>query len=437
MPELISPLPSPFSVPGPPPASASSPTSATAPPGSGAREPGAWIALHVFYAASPRPMLVDCVRPLVARLTEEGLITGHFFINYWLEGPHVRLRLRPASPAAAPEVRRRAGEALTAFLANRPALYEVDSGFLKDFYNALFDIEFPGEDRGRFMGDDGRMRLRPNNTFSEEPYAPEYAKYGGPAGVELAEWHFRHSSDLVTDAFRTMNLHLRTVLLGTSAQLMMVMASCFLSEEDRLADYLDGYYEFWHRAFPGTGFIGSKEYERNYAEMAPALGRRFTAVRSAVATGELGRLPSFLRGWAEHCLELRCRIEELAARGDLLFPVREGPAREDTGQARSEPVDAPPVEALTHVPAVLPRLLSPYMHMTNNRLHVTIRDEAYLSFVLGQVLRERPHTGASDSTADGVADGLPATDADDSTAKEQDGRAVQVPDGRATKAADA
>ncbi|MFE6067471.1 lantibiotic dehydratase C-terminal domain-containing protein [Streptomyces sp. NPDC056525] len=394
MPELISPHPTPTAAPIAAPHLTPGPGAGAS--GAPAPEPGEWIALHVFYAASPRPMLVDCVRPLVARLTEEGLLAGHFFINYWLEGPHVRLRLRPASPAAAPEVRRRAEEALSAFLKARPALYEVDSGFLKDFYNALFDIEFPGADRGRYMGDDGRMRLRPNNTFSEEPYAPEYAKYGGPAGVELAEWHFRHSSELVVGAFRTMNLHLRTVLLGTSTQLMMVMASCFLPEEDRLADYLDGYYEFWHRAFPGTGFIGSKEYERNYAEMAPVLGHRFAAVRAAIASGELERLPSFLRGWAEHCLELRSRIEELTGRGELLFPLREGPAREDTGQVRAEPADAVPTAPLTHLPSVLPRLLSPYMHMTNNRLHVTIRDEAYLSFVLGQVLRD-PRVAAADA----------------------------------------
>ncbi|MET8174286.1 lantibiotic dehydratase C-terminal domain-containing protein [Streptomyces clavifer] len=365
---------------------------------------GEWIALHVFYAASPRPMLVDCVRPLVDRLTEEGLLAGHFFINYWLEGPHVRLRLRPASAAAAPEVRRRAEEALGAFLRTRPALYEVDSGFLKDFYNALFDIEFPGEDRGRYMGEDGRMNLRPNNSFSYEAYAPEYAKYGGPAGVELAEWHFRHSSELVMDAFRTMNLHLRTVLLGTSAQLMMVMASCFLPEKDRLAAYLDGYYEFWHRAFPGTGFIGSQEYERNYAEMAPSLGRRFAEIHAAVSGGEPGRLPVFLRGWAAHCLELRARVADLATRGELAFPAWEGPAREDTGQERAEQGDAVPLETLTHVPAVLPRLLSPYMHMTNNRLHVTIRDEAYLSFVLGQVLREQPMSGTGAAGADGPGD---------------------------------
>lgn len=356
--------------------------------GSTTTQPGEWIALHIFYAASPQPMLVNCIRPLVGRLTEEGLLSGHFFITYWLEGPHVRLRLRPSGPGVAAEVKRRAEEALTEFLRTRPALYEVDSGFLKDFYNALFDIEFPGEDRNRYMGADGRMNLRQNNSFSQEPYAPEYAKYGGPVGVELAEWHFRHSSDLVMDAFRTMNLHLRTVLLGTSAQLMMVMASCFLPEEDLLADYLDSYYEFWHRAFPGTGFIGSKEYERTYAEMAPSLGRRFAEIRAAVTAGELERLPSFLRGWAAHCLELRDRVVDLTTRGELLFPAWEGPAREDTGQERTEPADAAPMEKLTQVSAVLPRLLSPYMHMTNNRLHVTIRDEAYLSFMLGQVLRE-------------------------------------------------
>ncbi|MEU2022988.1 lantibiotic dehydratase C-terminal domain-containing protein [Streptomyces sp. NPDC016469] len=367
-------------------------------------ERGDWIALHVFYAASPRPMLVDCVRPLVAELTAEGLLAGHFFITYWLEGPHVRLRLRPASPAAAPEVRRRAEAALTGFLRTRPALYEVDSGFLKDFYNELFDIEFPGGDRTRYMGEDGRMNLRPNNSFSLEPYAPEYAKYGGPAGVELAEWHFRHSSDLVIDAFRTMNLHLRTVLLGTSAQLMMVMASCFLPERDRLADYLDGYYAFWHRAFPGTGFIGSEEYERTYTQMAPALGSRFAAIRAAVAAGERGRLPSFLRGWAAHCLELRDRVTDLATRGELLFPAWDGPAREDSGQERAEPAGAAPLERLTHVPAVLPRLLSPYMHMTNNRLHVTIRDEAYLSFVLGQVLREPAGTAGAVADHAGTGD---------------------------------
>ncbi|MFE4328609.1 lantibiotic dehydratase C-terminal domain-containing protein [Streptomyces sp. NPDC056831] len=337
------------------------------------RPAGAWQATHIFYAANPRPMLTHCIRPLVAELEADGLLAGYFFINYWLEGPHVRLRIRPTTPDAEAEVRRRTEAAVDAFLAERPALYEVDSGFLNDFYNTLFDIEFPGAERGHYMDDQGRMNLRPNNSRSKEVYEPEYGKYGGPAGIELAEWHFRHSSDLVIDAFRTKNLHLRTVLLGTSAQLMMVMAAAFLPDRQELADYLDSYYEFWHRAFPGTGFIGSDEYDRNYASMAAGLAARFAHVRAAVA-GEEGaaRLPGFLADWAGHCVELRDRAVALTLKGDLTFRSWDG--------ERDEQVTDPA--------ASLPLLLSPYMHMTNNRLHVTIRDEAYLSHVLGRALRE-------------------------------------------------
>ncbi|MFD4718971.1 lantibiotic dehydratase C-terminal domain-containing protein [Streptomyces sp. NPDC058423] len=360
----------PASTPGSGPASgpASGPLSAPLAPA----ESRDWQATHVFYAANPRPMLLQCIRPLVAELETDGLISGWFFINYWLEGPHVRLRLKPSSARDAAEVRRRTEEAVDAFLAERPALYEVDSGFLNDFYNTLFDIEFPGAERGHYTDAQGRMRLRPNNSRSAEPYEPEYGKYGGPAGVALAEWHFRHSSDLVIDAFRSKNLHLRTVLLGTSAQLMMVMSGTFLHGDTELADYLDSYYTFWHRAFPGTGFIGSEEYDRNYAAMAPSLAAHFSRVRAATRDGAPGRLPSFLAGWAEHCAELRSRAEKLAGDGDLVFRSWDG--------ERDERVTDPAT--------ALPLLLSPYMHMTNNRLHVTIRDEAYLAHVLSRALRE-------------------------------------------------
>ncbi|MFC8074351.1 lantibiotic dehydratase C-terminal domain-containing protein [Streptomyces sp. NPDC057307] len=334
--------------------------------------PADWQATHVFYAANPRPFLLQCVRPLVAELEAEGLIDNYFFMNYWLEGPHVRLRLKPADEAAAPAVRARTEQAVDAFLAERPALYEVDSGFLNDFYNTLFEIEFPGSERGHYMDDQGRMNLRPNNSRSAEPYEPEYGKYGGPAGIELAEWHFRHSSDLVIEALRTKNLHLRTVLLGTSAQLMMVMSGTFLPGDRELTEYLESYYEFWHTAFPGTGFIGTVEYDKNYAAMAPGLTSHFARIRAAVGAGEPARLPGFLAGWAEHCAELNDRARKLTLDGDLVFRSWDG--------ERDERVTDPAV--------ALPLLLSPYMHMTNNRLHVTIRDEAYLSHVLGRTLRE-------------------------------------------------
>ncbi|MFG1918374.1 lantibiotic dehydratase C-terminal domain-containing protein [Micromonospora sp. NPDC048898] len=333
---------------------------------------GEWQAIHIYYAANPQPLLVQCVRPLIGGLQADGLLAGHFFINYWLEGPHVRLRLKPVTVAATAEVKRRAEAAITEYLRVRPALYQVDAGFLEDFYNSLFDMEFSADQKSSYLRGDGRMNLRENNTYSYEPYEPEYGKYGGEAGIALAEWHFAHSSEMVVDAIRTKNLHLRTVLLGTSAQLMMVMSACFLPDTGDLVDYLNRYHKFWRSAFPDTNYAGDEEYQKQYAATGAEIGRRFAEIRHSLRTTGGRDLPGLLRGWAEHCLELRRRAAELTERGQLVF------------RSWDDTHDEIPTDPQT----ALPLLLSPYMHMTNNRLHVTITDEAYLSYMLGRALRE-------------------------------------------------
>lgn len=332
---------------------------------------GQWIALHIFYAANPQPLLVDCVAPLIRELTEQDLLAGHFFINYWLEGPHVRLRLRPRTPADEPEVRARAEAAISRFLATRPALYAMGTGYLRELYDILFALEFPEGRPAELVDANGQMLLRPNNSYHYRPYEPEYGKYGGPAGIEVAEWHFQHSSDTVLRAISSMNLHLRPVLLGTAAQLMTVHAGTFLPDREQLVDFLDRYHHYWHRAFAGTDLIGIDEYTRMYDSVAGELGRRVRQILTLVAQGETRRLPGFLRGWAEHTAQLREKVLALATSGELTVSAWSGGDR----------VLTDPGEALTF-------LLSPYLHVTNNRLHATIRDEAYLSYLLARVLRE-------------------------------------------------
>jgi hypothetical protein len=333
--------------------------------------PGEWLAMHIYYAASPQPLLAQCVGPLLDDLNRDGLLANHFFINYWLEGPHVRLRLRPVVPEAEPEVRRRAEEAVTAFLRRRPALYNVERGFLSELYNTLFDMELDEIERAEHIGSDGRMNVRPNNSFAYLPYHPEYGKYGGVRGVELAEWHFRHSSDLVLEAMRTLNVHLRTVTLGTAAQLMIVMASSFVPETEALTAYLRRYHVFWHRTFAGTDLVGERDYGDG-DDTTAGLRERCALIRDAVATGEVDRLPGMLARWAEHSRLLKDRVTALAADGGMVFRSWDG---------KQDELVTDPVEAQV-------RLLSPYLHMTNNRLHITIRDEAYLSAMLARALQE-------------------------------------------------
>ncbi|ACU72595.1 conserved hypothetical protein [Catenulispora acidiphila DSM 44928] len=334
---------------------------------------GPWQAIHVFYASSTRPLLTECVRPMVDGLVADGLVSGYFFINYWLEGPHLRLRLKPSSMAAVDPVRRRASAAIEDFLRTRPALFEVKDGFFGELYATLFELEYTPEEREQLTGADGAMRLRPNNSHSFEAYEPEYGKYGGPAGIALAEWHFQHSSDLVMELVRTMNVHLRTVLLGLCAQLMTVMAGCFIPDDEALVRFLERYHAFWDAAFHTTDLTAAKGYEHAYDQTAGVLGPRIHSIRREVAEGRGEQLPGFLGAWAAHCTELRDRAQALADRGELVF-------RSWSGDELFQPDTSEQALAM---------LLSPYLHMTNNRLSATVRDEAFLSYVLARALREQ------------------------------------------------
>lgn len=338
----------------------------------GGPQPAAWQALHIYYTSDSSPLLTECIGPLVRDLRARGLLHRYFFLNYWLEGPHVRLRLQPSSDAHN-EVRCHADAAVAAFLARRPALYEADSEFLLDMYEDMFRMEYSKEERIARYGTDGPMPLRPNNSCVHVPYEPEYDKYGGQAGVDLAEWHFEHSSDLVLQLMETTNAHLRTVRLGLAAQLMIILSVSFLGDPDRVAQFLERYHDYWRYAFASLDASNSERYEGNYPSEAAGLRVRFTELHAAIAAGRMEQLTTFGRSWAEHCAELRAGVIRLAREGQLLMPSRDG------SSSRA---------AVTDFDTALQTLLSPYLHMTNNRLGVTIADEAYLSYLLARMLRE-------------------------------------------------
>lgn len=340
---------------------------------------GAWMAIHIYYAADSRPVLSECVRPLVRDLRERGMIERFFFINYWLEGQHVRLRLKPSSPDGKPAVAATAESAVQAFLGRRPALYDYDSEFLLSMYEDMFRLEYSEEERIERYGGDGPMPLRENNTYAFLPYEPEYAKYGGVQGIELAEWHFEKSSDLVLEVIDQVNTHLRTVLLGIASQLMMVMGATFLPRRPDLRSFMFDYHEFWQHAFQITELATVDKYRENFGRMEGELSRRFGDIEAALNGEGRERMSSFVRIWADHCQELRERVVALSKSGGLVFP----PWDADRLRHSRSSVDYRPV---TDPDAALRILLSPYMHMTNNRLGATIVDEAYLSYLLGMVL---------------------------------------------------
>ncbi|MGQ0837532.1 thiopeptide-type bacteriocin biosynthesis protein [Actinokineospora sp.] len=317
-----------------------------------------WISVHVFYASNANPMLVDCVRPLVAGLRERGLITRFFFITYWLEGPHVRIRLLPAPDADPDVIRAELEAALAGFLRRRPALYDADRAGMDVLYRRLYVAEYGEQSWAATYGDAG-MPFRANNSFDYLPYEPEYDRYGGPAGLEVSEWHFEKSSDIVLRLLGTTNVHVRTVLLGQSVQLAAVLCFEFLRTADRVARFLTDYRTFWETNFQEDSPKRYEVFDASYARMAPRLTARVAEIRDRVA-GRDAELTALETEWLNHVRDLRARTTVLAERGELVFA--RGP--------------------VSDVDSALAILLSSYLHMTNNRLGVTIADEVYLSYIL-------------------------------------------------------
>ncbi|MEU8104681.1 thiopeptide-type bacteriocin biosynthesis protein [Nonomuraea muscovyensis] len=332
-----------------------------------------WIAMHIYYTSNPNPLLLNCVQPLVRDLQRDGLIRRYFFIRYWLEGPHVRLRLLPAPGVDPAAITRIAEERVGEFLLRRPAVYEVDNEIMSGIYKDMYLAEYSLDQWNADYGENGTMPIQRNNSWIYRDYEPEFDRYGGPAGIELAEWHFEKSSDVVLSLIGRTNVHVRTVLLGLSAQLMMTMCATFIRDPGELAEFFTGYNRFWERTYESAGAEKHDQFDLLYEDMRERLAGRVAVIHAATAgDGEDSAPGAFLLPWARHCAELRDRIIARTRQGRLMFRARDGSDR---------------IGAATDPELALRVLMGAYLHMTNNRLGVAINDEAYLAYLLDKAVR--------------------------------------------------
>ncbi|OZM73050.1 lantibiotic biosynthesis protein [Amycolatopsis antarctica] len=334
----------------------------------GALLPGDWLSAHIYYAYDRTPLLTRCVGPLIARLREEELISGHFFVRHWLEGSHLRLRLRPEDGRAG-EVRQLLEAEVTGFLDREPSVYDPGRDLSQEQYRERFLLEFSAEQWARRYGEDGRMPQHEYNTLGYFEYAPEVGRYGGARGLELAERHAEHSSDLAFDVLAAENVHVRSVLLGLGSQVMLATAYAFMGDHQRTAGFFGEYLASWEGMF-GTEY---ERYERAYQQMAESLRARVRTIHGAVAEGGAGAGPAFVPGWASRCADLRKDLADAADRGLLDSPETGDPVPGSSGASWER--------ALSY-------LARSHLHMTNNRLGISVSAENYLSFVLRRAITD-------------------------------------------------
>ena len=135
---------------------------------------------------------------------------------------------------------------------------------------------------------------------------------------------------------------------------MMVMAGASCPTGTTWPGFLERYHAFWHRAFAGTELSAPNEYAATYGTMAPELAAPLRhRPQRARPPASLAGCPGSCAGGPSTAAELRDRVTRAGRPRRARLP---GPGTA-TGTARHR-----------RRRRRWPLLLSPYLHMTNNRL---------------------------------------------------------------------
>ena len=306
-----------------------------------------WHSLHIHYYDPQDVLLVDAIAPLVH---SEPRPSRWFFLRYWKQGPHIRLRLL-LEDSIADAFLKTAQTRLSEYLATHPSTNAPPDARLKEILETIASLE---------KGEQQEQELLPDNTLRFDQYEPEYAKYGGETGVALAEDLFERSSELMLDVL--------SIIRGKPGQRFSVSFNMLLNglrgaglNEAGIADFLATYSRFWSRY---SSQIMNVDWQTDFAERQRKLAPSAAAIL-------LDRLPTdsptgaALARWREI---IQNATQALESKADEVLPnvTMAGPNL-STAQRREF-------------------VWFNYFHTHNNRLGVMPAQEAYLAYLAHHVV---------------------------------------------------
>jgi thiopeptide-type bacteriocin biosynthesis protein len=303
-----------------------------------------WRSVHLYFTGDIYDVYSDAVvlglvHPLVVALTESQAIDRFFFVRYRDQGAHIRLRLQRAqswSEAHLDELVIRSVERIQA----AGAVSAVDAS---------------------------SARASPPVAMRWVTYEPEYERYGGQSAMPVVEQMFHASSVLAIQLLREDGGLERQRRLGKAMLAMLVTAHVFELTLSQTIALLDRYESGYLRSAglpSGSGKADLTErFRESFKRQAGSFGTIVVAVWDALA--ERDALSDPLDEFRATMEMLRCRLRELWSNGVLTIH------------------HAPATSWERFIIYILPSIL----HMTNNRLGVSIPEETYLAHLIRHALR--------------------------------------------------
>jgi len=315
-----------------------------------------WLAAYIYQEEPWTNLLIQSVKPLVAKVLSEGLADGYFFIRYWERGAHIRLRFRGDVEKMEREL--------------KPLL---DAHF-KEWFKASPSHRETLEWAKNLPED---QQWYPNDSLQYIDYEPEYERYGGTgAGISISEQQFQACSDAVLQVISESGDWGYDRALGVAIQMHLGFAFAMGMDLAELKAFYNRISFAWlSRAYNYGSETTEKEHRERRAEAREAFSKTFEQQRDMLEPFCKTLWEAFNEGVEFEQDWINQWIRDMKDVNDQLH-------------AGAHEIEFPSARVFQNDDNVSEErrkfwpILESYIHMTNNRLGILNRDEAFLGYLI-------------------------------------------------------
>ena len=331
-----------------------------------------WLSAHIFYnGGSPDDgdaVALGIIGPFVLEYQKRRLLLGYFFIRYRELGPHLRLRMRvrPCDELAVVD-------ALTSHIRQVAPGCDIQPWPGQ----AMCAIDSLQADQGlNSVQDTATARATGSLMRSVRwiAYEPEVDRYGGPDAIEIAHEHFEASSDAALALLSETEQVSPSARLGRALLLTVAIIHTYFDTRDASARFAARY------------------------------GRQCTEATDSALGSQDAWSRMFKNGFIQQSAQVQELVEMiwvgLTNKQELPIPAGFLSALRTSRDALHDLVRAtanvPQAVSFDNWERCRAYILPSYIHMTNNRLGISIPEERYLAHMIDWVLSGQSVIAKSD-----------------------------------------
>lgn len=325
-----------------------------------------WLAVHLFYNEPWEIFLLESVKPFVDTLIQAGIAEQYFFIRYWDQGPHIRLRIKGEASVLDNIVRPNIEEHFQVYFESRPS-FRIDPTYISNYPEG--------------------SKWYPNDSIQFITYQQELDRFGGAKGILLAERQFQLSSEIVLETIKQKNKEWSyDEVLGIAIKLhLSFIFTMGLNLEEIKSFFNIIFQNSLPRAFR---FYNNKLSRAMYKEQEK---ETLIAFKEAFELQKDSLIPYHRNLWK--ALKDEREFEE---EGMSNWINKHEELKNDFSIAyelnqldfRSKRYEIKMYDSYTLKQNLLWPIYSDFIHLTNNRLGISNKDEAYLAYLIFQSLKQ-------------------------------------------------